>query len=205
RPGQPAGEGTILLARSGTIEATAPFTLVPPPDLTPVIPGETPSPSPGSPTVTVTPTVTTTVEPTASATPEPTATSPATETRVPPTATPPSGAAGPVCVVGVQVLNLRAGPGTNYHVVLELDRDEALLPLARNSAADWIQVVTIDNIVGWVSRDFIRCTDVDLDRLPVVAIQPTATPIPPTATPRPASPTPVTITDWRGEYFTNSG
>lgn len=187
RAGQPGGEGTLLLARSGTAEAATPFTLAPPPSLTPVIPGETPPASP-------------TAEPTATATPSP----------VPPTATILSGAkdggaAGPVCLVAGNALNLRAGPGTNYGVTLVLQRSEELDPIARSSDGSWIQVVTFDNIVGWVVRDFITCQNVDLNRLPVVAVAPTPAPVPPTATPVPPTPTPVYITDWRGEYFNNAG
>lgn len=146
------------------------------------------------------PTPTSTAAPLATATPLP-----PTATPLPPTATPPP--PDPVCRTTRGRLNLYAGPGASYALLLTLGIDEEVRPIARNAQASWIQVITLDGIQGWLALDFAACQFLDIGRLLIVSVEPPPTPVQPTATPLPPTatpvPTPLIITDWQGEYFSN--
>lgn len=110
------------------------------------------------------------------------------------------------CIVRASpMLNLRAGPGTNFSVIGVLRVDTQLRPLTRNADATWIEVQPLPTGQrGWVAggQQFIECT-MNLMTLPLGVLPPTPTAQPtaqPTATPSPtlppvvaASPTPTTI------------
>lgn len=145
-------------------------------------------------TPTVTPTGSGPVPPsTATATPMPPA---ATPTPRRPAATPTrqsGGSSQPFCVVRVNSLNLRTGPGLAYDPPLgALARDTVLIPLQRNPNTSWVRVqVYGSNDVGWVSAgsQYLAC-NINLFNLPLGVIPPTYTP---TATPNytaTATPTP---------------
>ncbi|HYO26269.1 MAG TPA: PA14 domain-containing protein [Lacipirellulaceae bacterium] len=196
RPEQPAGPGTLLQARGGAIRVTTPMEITPPAGTTPVLPSPTPTAQPTATdipgttataappgTATTAPSVPTTVPPLATATGmvEPTATA----RPVQPTPTVRGGAAGPVCVVTAGELNLRVGPGTGYAIAQVLAEGEQLDPISRNAEATWIEVVTFDRIVGWVSATYVACNGVNVEALPVAVVAPpppTTTAVPPTAT-----------------------
>ena len=121
----------------------------------------------------------------------PTATSPPpTATPAPPTATPAPPTASPAstdtpaseadAVVDVEVLNFRAGPGTNYDVIGELKQGDSLLVTAKNPEGDWLEVSTADGAEGWVFAD-LTASGIDLDAIGV------AEDIPPTPTPAPTT------------------
>lgn len=129
------------------------------------------------------PSPTPTATPTGTITPVPTA----TNTPVPPPPTPTRSGGGsndqPLCVVRANLLNLRPGPGTDYHPPIgALERDALVVPLNRNGNSTWIRVQPIPNgPIGWVNAapQFISC-NINITRLPLGVIPPTFTP---TATP----------------------
>lgn len=126
-----------------------------------------------SPTPTATPTGTITPVPTATNTPVP----------PPPTPTRSGGSSNdqPLCVVRANLLNMRPGPGTDYHPPIgALERDALVVPLNRNGNSTWIRVQAIPNgPIGWVSAapQFISC-NINITRLPLGVIPPTFTPTP---------------------------
>jgi YVTN family beta-propeller protein len=124
---------------------------------------------------------------TAEAGPTETPTERATET----TAARPTGPA-PVCVVRVDGLNLRSGPGTAFAPPLgQLAAGTLLLPLTFTPVGDpdgrWVQVQAAEGAaVGWVAAGSVDC-NIDLGTLPVAPLPSRVTVTPsPTAT---ASPT----------------
>lgn len=122
-------------------------------------------------------------------------------------------AQAPACVVRVDGLNLRSGPGTAFAPPLrQLPAGTLLLPLTFTPVGDpdgrWVQVQAAEGAaVGWVSAGSVDCS-IDLSTLPVAPLpnRVTATPAPaatstatgqppatatPTLTPSPAiTPTP---------------
>lgn len=72
-----------------------------------------------------------------------------------------------LATVGTEKLNLRAGPGTEYEVLEELDRGERLELLARTEDATWLRVRTEEGAIGWVHADYVETT-VDVATLAVV-------------------------------------
>ena len=142
-----------------------------------------------------------TPEPTATATPPPPA-PPPTDTPMPtdtpsvPTPVPsPTPTPQPEAVVAVDILNLRAGPGTNYDIHTMMEEGPTLKVVARTEANDWLKVVTADGREGWVSAEMVTVSG-DLGSIAVAQAPVTPTPLPsptpeaPTATPEPPTPTP---------------
>jgi hypothetical protein len=82
-------------------------------------------------------------------------------------------------VVNVDVLNFRAGPGTNYDVIGEFNQGDSLTVTGKNPEGDWLEVSTADGIEGWVFAD-LTVLNIDLGSVAV------AQNIPPTPTPAPA-------------------
>lgn len=129
--------------------------------------------------------------PTATATPRP-----PTPTVAPSTATPtlaptdtPTAAPQPQTV---RSANLRAGPGTNYAVVGSAAAQQAIEPLGRNAAGDWLQ---IESAAGeaWIAAFLVE--NVDAAGLPMrESTAPTVTPAPQAsaATPEPVTQAPPT-------------
>lgn len=69
-----------------------------------------------------------------------------------------SGAAGSQAVVtSARALNVRSGPGTGYTVVGSLQPGAQVMAVARNAAADWIQIARPDlpGKPGWVSAGYL--------------------------------------------------
>ncbi len=143
--------------------------------------------APAGDTATATPQVVTVVveatqppAPTASPTQAATATQSFTATPPPPTAT-----TGPQCVVQ-QRLNFRRGPGTAYNPPIGVfDTGTIVTPQGFNPTGipggSWVQVVNPANSqLGWVSAgsQFVSC-NIDLARLPSVAVEPPPPPQPP--------------------------
>jgi uncharacterized protein YraI len=89
-------------------------------------------------------------------------------------------------VVDADVLNFRAGPGTEYDIINTLQRGEPLTVEARLADNSWLSVTTDTGTAGWVFTDLLRL-GIDLENVPVAQeIPPTPTPNP-TATPEPSA------------------
>jgi len=130
------------------------------------------------------------------------------------------------CLVGLNTLDLRSGPGPGYALIKTLPVGTALSALKYyNASGLWLLVETIQQETGWVNAGAVSCRG-DLSRLPIAQHisppTPTASPSPasPTSTSAPvvaaptsspvsvASPTPTlpaapSLTSWRGEYYDN--
>lgn len=114
-------------------------------------------------------------------------------TPVPPTAVPPT----PYIVAGVDGVNVRTGPGTNYTQVGYIDPG-AQAPLVDNSG-DWWQI-RYEGAVAWVFAELVEAFNVD-QGVPPPATVPAAT-APPTATPPPPTQTPSAEgATWPAEVF----
>lgn len=131
---------------------------------TPTTPAETATPTPPPATATTT------------------ATSTATATPAPP--------ATPEAVVSANVLNLRAGPGTNYPVVGQVLAQQRFAISGRNQAADWLRVCCPagEDAESWISAEYAESSAPVTD-LPVAPAPPTPVPSPtPVPPPLPAAP-----------------
>jgi hypothetical protein len=127
------------------------------------------------------------------------------------------------CMVDLDALELRSGPGPSYAFIKTLAAGTALSALKYHDASGlWLLVETKQREVGWVNASAVSCRG-DLSRLPMAqdislpmptASPPAASPTPtsspmvpaPTSAPVPvASPTLPTppLASWRGEYFDN--
>lgn len=81
-------------------------------------------------------------------------------------------------------LNIRSGPGMRYGIVDKASRNETLTVLARDAAANWVQIALPDNAdgLGWVAASYVRLRG-DIVDLPVsddVSTAPTVTTAPAT-------------------------
>lgn len=96
-------------------------------------------------------------------------------------------------------VNIRGGPGTNYPILGVLLNGQMAEITGRTADATWWQIKftgTSDGR-GWIAAAYASA--VNIGNVPVVTA-PSPPPSPsPTPTPNPG----VTITDWRGEYWTN--
>ena len=157
-------------------------------ELSPTVsPTETKSPSPTltrrqtqTPTATRTPTAMNSSTPTKTPTPTPTNT---------PSITPNPTPSGPQ-VVAAAVVNVRAGPGTDYAVVASLPPEVPLPIIGRNEASSWWQIEGPDGNSGWVADSVVTASQ-------AVSIPLTAPPPLPTPTPIPAAATDFRIATWR--------
>ncbi|MEZ4867102.1 MAG: SH3 domain-containing protein [Caldilineaceae bacterium] len=114
---------------------------------------------------------------------------PPTETLVPteaPTAEPTQTAtlAPPRLVVNSPLVNVRAGPGTNYPVITTVERGQEFDVIGKNAAGDWWRFCCVNEEPAWLVGELV---DVDgaVDTVPVsdAVVQ-----VPPTDTPPPAAP-----------------
>ena len=121
---------------------------------------------------TATPTVTPTPSPTPPPTPTPTATS-----------------ASPTVSIS-RVMNVRAGPGTNYPIVGQASPGEQYPISGKNPAGGWWQII-YSGQYAWVYSPLVTATYPELVQVAPVIPTPPPTPIP-TATPIPATPIPPT-------------
>ena len=95
---------------------------------------------------------------------------------------------GPAAVVQSSVLNVRAGPGTDYPILESANPGDSLPVTGRNQDGSWVQVSPNGGQAGWVSADLVQLS------VPVDGLAPVTTlPTPPFA--QAGTPTPVTGTD----------
>ncbi len=75
-------------------------------------------------------------------------------------------------------LNMRSGPGTNYHVVAVLQQNTEVYIIARSSGSTWYLVKTHGGPTGWVKRYYIH-TDYPYTSLPFAQDMQKPAPMPP--------------------------
>jgi hypothetical protein len=189
-PPAPTGAGVLTDPATATAEAAAAAALAAP-SPTLVI---TPSPEPDA-TVAAEPTASLVVEPTITPTVELTATPTLTPTVVAqPTAIPsPTPAPLPQVTVNessTSAINVRAGPGTNYPVVGQLQPGQTAAVTGRNQDTSWWQISLTGagtaETPGWVYGELVTLTG-DSAAIAVAAAPPPPTPAP-QPTPPPAPP-----------------
>lgn len=85
--------------------------------------------------------------------------------------------------VTADVLNVRAGPGTNYAILGKLRRGDQVQIRGRNEAGTWLQVIYSATVSGpgWISAEYAEVSG-DLTKAPVATT--TVQPLAPTATPQ---------------------
>ncbi|BCX02953.1 MAG: hypothetical protein KatS3mg053_0891 [Candidatus Roseilinea sp.] len=66
----------------------------------------------------------------------------------------------------IELLNIRAGPGTRFRIVGQLDAGERAELLARDADTRWLRIRSEAGVVGWVSRDYVD-TAFDIQQLPI--------------------------------------
>lgn len=110
----------------------------------------------------------------------------ATNTRIPPTATPRR--ATPIAEVLVEGLNIRSGPGTTFPIVAKGALGQRFPVSGQSGSCSWLQIVLEDGTEGWISgAGAYSSLNVACGAIPGASgstTLPTATPVPPTATPR---------------------
>jgi hypothetical protein len=79
---------------------------------------------------------------------------------------------------------VRAGPGTVYDIVGQAQHGDALRITGKNSAEDWLEVVTTDGTRGWIAASLLQ-VNTSLSAVAVTTIPPTPTLA---ATPTPTRP-----------------
>lgn len=128
-------------------------------------------------------------EPVAEATPTPTATPTRRETQATPTPTPTPtqqvAEAKPEAVVTNSLLNVRAGPGTNYARVGQVRQGTKLEIVGRNAEETWIAVVTPEGAEAWIILTYVSI-NVSVRDLPLIEAPPAPTPQPTRSSPAPA-------------------
>lgn len=136
-----------------------------------------------------------TAMPTPTSPPPPTDTPMPTDTPVPTPVPSPTPTPQPEAVVAVDLLNLRAGPGTNYDILTMMEEGTRLKVVGRTETNDWLKVVTADGREGWVFAEMVTVSG-DLGAIAVAQAPATPTPLSsptpeaPTATAEPPTPTP---------------
>ncbi|MEZ4729052.1 MAG: SH3 domain-containing protein [Caldilineaceae bacterium] len=78
-----------------------------------------------------------------------------------------TGVTATVTVSGAR-LNIRSGPGIRYRIIGKANRNEEVTVLARNGAADWVQIALPESEdgFGWVAATYLRLSSAVAD-LPV--------------------------------------
>jgi spore germination protein YaaH len=82
--------------------------------------------------------------------------------------------------VSNNVLNLRAGPGTNYAIAGQVQRNDKLKILGKNPEGTWIKIAAPNGTEAWVILTYVTM-NVSLNDVPLAEV-----PAAPTAAPRPA-------------------
>lgn len=96
-------------------------------------------------------------------------------------------------IVAYDVVNVRAGPGTNYTIVTTTIKGATFTVVGRNAASDWAQVCCVRGGNAWIYRPLLAITG-PFDTLPIAGrVEP------PTPTPLPG-PSP---DSWQGQYYAN--
>ncbi len=120
------------------------------------------------------------------------------------------------CEVVDNGLNLREGPDATFNPITTLSSGTILSARKCSPAADWLLVETSDQMIGWVSANFIAC-----QRDPIIlptanglrpaprptstsTVVPTSTPLPiVTNVESPLMPGLISQDYWQGEYYDN--
>lgn len=118
-----------------------------------------------------------------------------------------TGVTATVIVNGAR-LNIRSGPGTRYGIVGKASRNETVTVLARNEAADWVQIALPDTAdgFGWVAATYLRLSGA-ITELPVsdaVSAAPVPTTTATTATALTATTTQITAATPTSQPITNA-
>lgn len=72
--------------------------------------------------------------------------------------------------VKVSILNVRAGPGTNYRVLSQVRLGMRLIVLDWTSQGDWLKITTPTDITGWVSGRLVEMNEpLGISQAPPVA------------------------------------
>ena len=74
-------------------------------------------------------------------------------------------------VDGGGLINLRAGPGLDYAVLLGVDSGAEVLILGRSEGADWLQIRTAGGALGWMAAVYVRTAQA-AGSYPVVGVSP---------------------------------
>ncbi len=94
----------------------------------------------------------------ATLTAQPTAPPPAAPPPAAQPAAPPEG--GNLQMIGIVdgggLVNVRAGPGLDYPVLMGLDSGEKVIILGRSTAADWLQIRAANGTLGWMAAVYVR-------------------------------------------------
>ena len=81
----------------------------------------------------------------------------------------------PTAVVDAARVNVRAGPSETFPSLGQYDRGTAFYVIGKTPAGDWLQVLTLDEQVGWVLAANVKL-NADLANIPVAQAPPTPTP-----------------------------
>ena len=131
------------------------------------VPSPTSTPQPtATPTPTNTAVPTPTVKPTLPATFTP---SPEIEPTLPPVSQSPT--AVPLIIVGVPVLNVRQGPGTEYPVIGSIEQNGQYEVVGRSYNGGWWQFCCVAGEPGWVIGEAVTIEG-DTTNVPIVSIAP---------------------------------
>ncbi|MCB0064054.1 MAG: SH3 domain-containing protein [Caldilineaceae bacterium] len=135
------------------------------------------------------PSTPTTALETAPAEAEPTET--ATTAEAPPTPTTAPTVAPPRLAVSAPLVNVRAGPGTQYAILSTVERGQEFDIVGKNGAGDWWRFCCINGEPAWVIDELVEATGA-VDGVTVsdavVDVPATATPLPVAAAPPTAAP-----------------
>jgi len=112
---------------------------------------------------------------------------PPTPTPEPPTPTP---IPTPFVVVNEDIVNLRAGPGTNYPAVGKAQAGRTFTITGKNPAGDWWEICCVGNQRAWIYGQIVRAQGA----VDTVSVAERIPPPPPTPRPRPTTPPPPTPT-----------
>ncbi len=75
---------------------------------------------------------------------------------------------GPLATIKADILNVRAGPGTEYEIIGKLPREAQVPVLARNGAGDWLVIANPGGGQGWIAAQYAEVS-VDIFSLQVAA------------------------------------
>lgn len=112
-----------------------------------------------------------TAQPTAMPLPAPPAPPPTPPVAVQPDVPPANGLPLIGVVDGGGLVNLRAGPGLDYAVLMGVDSGAEVIVLGRNEGADWLQIRTASGALGWMAAMYVR-TGQAAKSYPVVGASP---------------------------------
>ena len=74
--------------------------------------------------------------------------------------------------------NVRSGPATEYPRVTQVNSGEIVTLIGRVADNSWFQILTAQNIIGWIRADLISYPNQPVSELPIVQAPPTPTPLP---------------------------